>query len=264
VLARLSAFPECALVRRRVNPPPAATPTLAFFLHLLGPEIMRWSIHGIGVSTLRMRRRLITHHLVIMLASAALVTLIYALLDSPQIAFRMSMSTAYASLVLIVMTLLLGPWRAWRGAGAPIGNDDLRRDVGIWAGLLGLIHTGFGLQVHLGSMLLYFVRPVGPERILVPRFDAMGLTNYAGLVAALILVLLLALSNDWSLRRLGLKRWKRWQRTNWLGFVLVALHGVIYQWLEKRSMPYPLIFGGLLLLVVLGRVAVARGHALRG
>ena len=45
-----------------------------------------------------------------------------------------------------------------------------------------------------------------------------GLSNETGLIAALILLVLLATSNDASLRNLGLARWKSWQRWNYACF----------------------------------------------
>lgn len=217
-----------------------------------------------SVLSRRMQRRLLVHHPLIAAVSGLLLYTAFRLVSSDHLVFRLSMATAYVALLLLAVTLLIGPWKAWRGGAAPLGNHDLRRDIGIWAGLVGLAHVVFGLQVHLGSMLLYFVQRVGPDRTLVPRLDAMGVANYTGLVATLVLVLLLALSNDWSLRRLGVKRWKRWQRSNWIGFGVIAVHGVIYQLLEKRGMPYPVVFGALLLVVVAGRQAAARARATEG
>ncbi len=161
----------------------------------------------------------------------------FALVSSPDIVFRLSMATAYTGLALLGGTLLLGPLNLWRKRTNPV-STDLRRDLGIWAGIVGLLHVLIGLQVHFrGRMWLYFL----PEAGFGPRHDPFGLANYAGLGAALILAVLLALSNDLSLRRLGAKRWKALQRWNYGLLLLVVFHGVVYQILENREPPYVLL-----------------------
>jgi sulfoxide reductase heme-binding subunit YedZ len=51
-----------------------------------------------------------------------------------------------------------------------------------------------------------------------------GLSNYTGLFAGLILLALLATSNDVSLRKLGNPGWKSLQRWNYACFGLTAIH----------------------------------------
>jgi sulfoxide reductase heme-binding subunit YedZ len=61
------------------------------------------------------------------------------------------------------------------------------------------------------------------------RYDVFGLGNHTGLVAALIILVLLATSNDASLRKLGTPGWKQLQRWNYAAFALVAVHTWTYQ-----------------------------------
>ena len=68
-------------------------------------------------------------------------------------------------------------------------------------------------------------------------------------------MLLLALSNDASLRRLGTARWKSLQRWNYVAFVLLILHAAIYQLLESRTLPYVAAVAVAALLVTLLQVA---------
>jgi DMSO/TMAO reductase YedYZ heme-binding membrane subunit len=162
-----------------------------------------------------------------------------------------SLGTAYASLALLAASLLVGPWHVLRQGRPMPPSSMLRRDIGICAGGFGLAHVAFGLQVHLGGdMLAYFARRL-PAGGLAPRFDLFGLTNDLGLLAALVMVLLLGLSNTAALRRLGAPRWKQWQRANYLLALLVLAHGVVYQVLEKRSA------AGILLLLALAVVPAA-------
>jgi sulfoxide reductase heme-binding subunit YedZ len=142
-----------------------------------------------------------------------------------------NLGAGYASMILIAVTLLLGPWRAWRGRPVA-GSFDLRRDTGIAAGVLGLVHVALGLQVHMGGRIwLYFVPQVFPPRG-AKAYDFL-LSNYLGLAATLLLVLLLTISNDLSVRRLG-SRWKAIQAWNTPMLVLVLAHALGYQLLELR------------------------------
>jgi methionine sulfoxide reductase heme-binding subunit len=152
--------------------------------------------------------------------------------DSPQVMYRLSMATGWVSVVLIAWALLIGPWRVRRGRPAP-ASTDLRRDVGIWGGVFGLAHVVTGLQVHFaGKFWKYFVYADGDRRIPL-RYDLFGFANWTGLAATVLLVLLLAISNDASLRALGTRRWKSWQRwTYWAGALTVA-HALAYQ-IETR------------------------------
>jgi sulfoxide reductase heme-binding subunit YedZ len=67
------------------------------------------------------------------------------------------------------------------------------------------------------------------------RHDLFGFANWTGLAAALVLVLLLAISNDASLRTLGTKRWKSWQRWTYWAAALTVAHALAYQ-IESRHL----------------------------
>lgn len=203
----------------------------------------------------RLERRFLQHHLVLALVSAILITAIFQVLQSPDSTFRLSMATAYTALALLGATLLTGPWNLLLSRPNQV-STDLRRDLGIWAGVIGLTHFIIGLQVHMGGKFwLYFLFPSGERHPIPLRYDPFGFANYTGLIATVILAVLLALSNDVSLRRLGARRWKSLQRWNYGLFVLVVLHGFAYQLIEKRQPPYPLIFGVMVAVVILIQLA---------
>jgi sulfoxide reductase heme-binding subunit YedZ len=79
------------------------------------------------------------------------------------------------------------------------------------------------------------VYPAGERHWLPLRHDLFGLTNYAGAVGALLLMLLLATSNDAMLRRLGTPGWKRLQRWNYAVFALVAAHTLGFMEIEHQK-----------------------------
>jgi sulfoxide reductase heme-binding subunit YedZ len=182
----------------------------------------------------------------IVVASLALGLAVWALVPSDDWIFLLSMATAYVGLALLATTLLFGPLNVLRGRPTPT-NADLRRDVGIWAGIVAVAHVVVGLQVHQrGRMWRYFLVPSTewPDRLLPLRFDPFGMANWTGLAAGFVLVGLLALSNDLALRRLGGPRWKAFQRWNYAGAGLVVFHGILYQMIENRSLPWVVLLAG--------------------
>lgn len=175
--------------------------------------------------TARLRRRLWRHHLPLGLASGAIIWFFYATRPYSDILTRLSFSTAWPALVLLTVTLAIGPWRVLTRKKQAL-SVDLRRDIGIWAGLVGVVHAGVGQCVHLrGRPWLYYIYENWQRAHWQPvRHDVFGFANFTGLIAALILLALLVTSNDLSLRKMGLPQWKSLQRWNYACFGLTALH----------------------------------------
>lgn len=188
----------------------------------------------------RLLRRLVMHHLPLLAISAISVFVLYTTRPYPDAIARTSFATAYPALVLLVVTLWIGPWNVLRGKRMPV-SSDLRRDIGIWAGVLGLIHTGFGLNVHLrGRPWLYFVYQKFEKPHLIPlRHDMFGFANYTGAFATILLLVLFVTSNDYAIRKLSTPRWKQLQRWNYLLFALVFAHTFGYQvGVESQRAPW--------------------------
>jgi sulfoxide reductase heme-binding subunit YedZ len=183
-------------------------------------------------------------------ASLAVIVLSALYLQQRSVTYAVSLATAYASLLCLTVTLGLGPWHALRGRRLPT-SSYLRRDFGIWTALLGIVHVGFGLFAHMdGNVWLYFFRSSPQQAFPLPRIDPFGLANDLGLAAALLLLILLALSNNWSLRRFGAARWKTWQRSSYWTAAAIALHAVIYQLLDHRTWAWLLACWALFALIV--------------
>lgn len=190
-------------------------------------------------------------HIVLAILAGLFVLLGYLATPPPDLRHRLSMGTAYTSLILLAISLWLGPWNVMRRRPNPV-SFHLRRDIGIWAGLLAVLHTGIGLTVHLrGRMWMYFFKRLHPLKLQNTQF---GFANYIGLVAALLFVMLVLLSNDFSLRSLGIRRWKGLQRWTYAAFVLTVAHGIAYQLIEKRHLPWVLFFSGLTAAVLIGQI----------
>ena len=126
--------------------------------------------------------RRIARHMVIALATLACVSLFWELFSIRlDVISRFSISTAYPALFLTAAAATIGPWNVLRGRTNPV-NFDLRRDLGIWAGIMALLHTGIGLNVHLrGRPWLYFI-----DQHYRVRHDLFGIGNDTGLLAALL------------------------------------------------------------------------------
>jgi sulfoxide reductase heme-binding subunit YedZ len=178
----------------------------------------------------RLKRRLWRHHFPIALATVSSGVLLYFTRSYPDIITRLSFASAYPALILIAVTLTIGPLDALVGKRLAASND-LRRDIGIWAGLVGIFHAVIGQCVHLrGRPWLYYIYEKWREKHFQPfRHDIFGLANFTGLIAALFLLALLATSNDLSLRKLTPSGWKQLQRWNYGIFGLTAIHTLAYQ-----------------------------------
>jgi len=182
----------------------------------------------------RLQSRLLRHHLPLFVLSFACVAALYSTRPYADVISRASFATAYPALALLAATLLIGPWNVLRRKPNPV-SSDLRRDLGIWAGILGVLHAAVGQFVHLrGRPWLYYVYGPG-EHHHGMRHDLFGLANYTGALGALLLAMLFATSNDLSLRRLGTGKWKQLQRWNYAVFALVAVHSFAFQGVEKQK-----------------------------
>ncbi len=178
----------------------------------------------------RLYGRLIRHHLPIGLLTLISGYALYATRIFPDVLTRLSFASAYPALVLLSLTLLIGPFKVIARNRLAV-SIDFRRDVGIWAGVAGVFHTVVGQCVHLrGRPWLYYIYEKWQEKHWQPfRHDLFGLANYTGLIATFVLLALLTTSNDASLRKLGTPGWKKLQRWNYVCFVLVAVHTITYQ-----------------------------------
>ncbi len=175
---------------------------------------------------------------------------------------RLSIVSAYSCLVCLSVALLIGPRQAIR-FGKPIVNHYLRRDLGIWGAVWGFGH--FYLAMLLSMNNEYLERFVYADDL--PFAEATQYLLYsagtiAGFLVGVVFIVLLGLSNDWSLRRLGRRKWKRMQRLAYVAFGLIMVHGFAFQLIESRQLA---LVGGMAVagaMVVFaqfaGRIAVKK------
>jgi sulfoxide reductase heme-binding subunit YedZ len=195
-------------------------------------------------------RRLVRNVGILAIALVVHLVVVTATSDSRQLMYRLSMATGYASVALIAWALMIGPWRVRRGRPAP-ASTDLRRDVGFWGAIFGLAHVVTGLQVHMGGKFWkYFLYPEGDHPIPL-RYDLFGVANWTGLAATLVLLMLLSISNDASLRALGTQRWKSWQRWTYWVAALTVVHAIGYQISASQQRRWIALFA-VITVIVLG------------
>lgn len=205
----------------------------------------------VNVASRRSRARIVRHYMPFSAAAIAITLATGFTSDSPFLPYRVSLGTAFASLALFGVSLVIGPVALlWRRRMLAV-STDLRRDVGILSAVFGLVHIAFGLFVY-GDVRGYFVYPPvrWPQTGTPFRLDDFGAANWTGLIATVILVALLVTSGDWALRRYGARRWKALQRFAYWAFALVAVHGVVYQRLDPHSQEALVVLFGAVLAVV--------------
>ena len=182
-------------------------------------------------------RKRLRHNLLLLLATLVCTAIFWVLFRARRdLISHLSVATAYPAFFLALAAIFMGPWNVLRRRPNPV-SFDLRRDTGIWAGVMALLHTGVGLNVHLrGRPWLYFVDQ--HHRL---RTDLFGFSNYTGAVAALLFLLLLSISNDLALRKLGSVKWKSIQRWTYVAIVLTVAHAVAFQGVEKRTLVFQVV-----------------------
>ncbi len=115
----------------------------------------------------RFSQRLVRHHLPLAVVSLAAIWLLYWFVgywlnttDPKFFYFRLSLSTGYVALALLVVTLSIGAINILRERRIPI-SSDWRRDVGIWCALVSVAHFIFGWNVHQKHRWHYFLPKIG-------------------------------------------------------------------------------------------------------
>lgn len=207
----------------------------------------RWRTHGI---------------LVVLTIIGCYLTHLYA--PYADLTYDLTYGCGYAAVILIAYSLAIGPYKLLYQRKNPV-NLDLRRDVGIWAGVTGCVHVVCAiLMTTRGNIIFLFLRPksagLGYDLLLTPP----GISNNIGLVATAVLISLLVLSNDYSLKKLKGKRWKFLQRFNYALAVLAFIHTVLYQWLDNRSRTFMIFtFGFAIALLCIQAAGFIIVHARR-
>lgn len=168
-----------------------------------------------------------------------------------------------ASLVLIALSMGLGPLTRFLRGAVPL--LPFRRELGIYGCLLVLVH---GAIILIGWVQWDLIRLFGfewhPELMTYVMFQhGFGLANAIGIAALVLAVLLAATSSDFAMRRLGLSGWKFLQMGVlpmwWLTVTHVAyflfMHFLSFHRATPPPNPLQSWFVGLVVLVLALRAA---------
>lgn len=217
-------------------------------------------------------------HLQLALIASGCVLLLYALFglsdegwadhaEGPKAAmfeWRMSMALAYTAILFLGVTLAIGPVNALRRRPLAV-NSYLRRDIGIWTGLLALTHVAFGASIHIDNFqfwTLWLKETSAADGGWVLQGGWFGVANFAGLLQTILIVLILVISNDIVMLHLGMTRWKNLQRLSYLALGLIFLHGFAYQRVENRDtllrVVFPTLIGCIAMIQVAGFITIMR------
>jgi DMSO/TMAO reductase YedYZ heme-binding membrane subunit len=148
---------------------------------------------------------------------------------------RMSLMLAWLCLLYFTAVLLVGPAHVLR-TGRLVTNHLLRRDLGIWCAVTGLAHLALSFKISMTPLYMQlYIDGAGSWPAPAWRRELYKWGVIGSLVIAVVFLMLLALSNNASLRRLGPAWWKRLQRLSYPAFVLTVAHGVVFQLIESRT-----------------------------
>jgi sulfoxide reductase heme-binding subunit YedZ len=211
------------------------------------PTNQRRATLGVGRG---LRRRLFVHHLPLAVGSTGgLILLVRWSSHGPFSIAQLASPTGDIALVLLASTLVIGPANLVLRRRNPT-NNYLRRDVGAWAAVWSIVHVVVAFQGHT-SGTLGFVRYFFSDG--KPLLDSVGLGNWTGLAATVIVVTLLVLSTDRYLRELKTKTWKDLQRLNYTLFALVVVHAIFYGALTRTMSPFTYAFIATTIAVLVGQ-----------
>lgn len=170
------------------------------------------------------RTNALTRHVLVAVLAGLLVLAFWATRPNWSPEMRLWKAVGDSSLVLLVLTLAVGPLsRLAKPVGALL---PWRRETGVWFALTAALHTvlivdGWA-RWSVSRFLGYeFVPQLGRAARMEPGF---GLANVLGAVALLWALVLAATSSDAALRRLGPRGWKWLHNASYVVFYLVALH----------------------------------------
>ena len=167
--------------------------------------------------------------------------------------YVLTIGFGYVCVVLLVISLLIGPIKLLRQRRNPV-NIYLRRDVGIWSAITGCLHVLFAFLSRRGGLFIEYFFRLMPDGGLMPLLNRTGIANYIGAIATILLVLLLVTSADFALRRLKGRRWKSLQRLNYVLFILAVFHTLIYQQLSRREQVFTSATTILIIVVLVAQI----------
>ncbi len=146
--------------------------------------------------------------------------------------------TGFATLRLLVISLAVTPLRRLSPRLAWLVR--FRRLLGLFAFFYGCLHLLTYLWLYSGFNVAAMVDDISKRRYIM-----------AGITAWLLLVPLAATSTNWSIRKLGGKRWQALHR---LAYVSASAGVIHYWWIVKSGVRTPITITLVLVVLLLARV----------
>ena len=150
---------------------------------------------------------------------------------------KITFTTGYTTLLLLILSLAVTPVRSLSPRLSWLIR--FRRLLGLFAFFYGTLHLLTYVALYAGFDIHAMLADIEKR-----RFITMGVTAW------LLLVPLAATSTNWSIRKLGAKRWQRLHRLVYLA----AICGIIHYWWQVK----PGVLSPLRLTIVLAVLLLAR------
>jgi sulfoxide reductase heme-binding subunit YedZ len=171
--------------------------------------------------------------------------------------------------VLALLPLAYYGWGAWQDTLGANPVEAVTRGMGTWTLNFLLItlavtplrkltgwHAALRLRRMLGLFTFFYAALHLTSYLWFDQFFAWGEIARdilerpfitVGMAAFVLLVPLAATSSNFAIRRLGGRRWQALHRTVYAIAILAVLH---YGWLVKADQSQPLLYGGILLVLL--------------
>jgi sulfoxide reductase heme-binding subunit YedZ len=147
-------------------------------------------------------------------------------------------ATGFATLRLLVISLAVTPLR--RLSVRLSWLVRFRRLLGLFAFFYGCLHLLTWLWLYSGFSIAAMADDLGKRRYIM-----------MGMAAWLLLVPLAATSTNWSIRKLGGKRWQALHRLAYVSAICGVIH---YWWIVKSGVRTPVTITLVLAVLLLARV----------
>jgi len=154
---------------------------------------------------------------------------------------KITLTTGYTTLLLLILSLAVTPVRrlvpklAWL--------VKFRRLLGLFAFFYATIHLATYIGLYAGFDLNTMAHDIAKRRFIT-----------VGVAAWLLLVPLAATSTNWSIRKLGGKRWRRLHKLVYVAAICGVVH---YWWQVKPGVLAPLNMTVTLAILLLARPVLA-------
>jgi sulfoxide reductase heme-binding subunit YedZ len=151
--------------------------------------------------------------------------------------------TGKAAIILLLASLAVTPIQTitgWRQVGT------IRKSLGLWAFTYISLHLLVFVGLDYAFSLRFILQDGLPQKPYI----------VVGFLAFLVLLPLAITSTRGWMKRLG-KNWKRLHRAVYAAGVLAVFH---YLWVSKVAWGEPVVYAGLLVLLLAARIPWVRGH----